>query len=1100
MAYTAYLADPKFLPWGLLPMSSRQQEYEETEKPLLDQLQAMGWEWIEGDKSDPQKTGRTSFGQVLLEERLRAAIRRINIDINGEPWLDDDRIGQAVSTIERLPSRSVMEANQEVYRLLHEGTQDEPYAEKTGHSGEATVRYIDFENVENNDFLAINQFKVERPGLTTALYPDVVLFVNGIPMVVVECKASNAGSHPVEAAREQLWRYEGRKEDNAGIPKLFFYNQLMVATSFEEAQAGAIGAPKRFFQAWKEVWPKTDEEVLDEVSAPALVPQHRLVAGMLRPANFVDLVRNFILFDDGGEQTSKIVARYQQFRAVQRTIGRLQNGQVADHGDGLDRRGGIVWHTQGSGKSFTMVFLVKKMRKLPVLRRFKVVIVTDRKALQKQLSKTAKLTGQPVRVARGISDLKALLRKKGEGLVFAMIQKYQERGEPGDDEAFPCLNDAGEILVMVDEAHRSQSQKLHANLLRALPNCARIGFTGTPILDADKKRTHEIFGPYIDTYTIDQSVADGATLQIYYEGRYVEWDTRSEETLDMHFDAAFSNLSATERDEIRKRYVTRQMVAGAEKLIRAKARDMLWHYIEVVLPNGFKAQVVAKGRDAAVRYQKFLEQARGEILEELELADPSLARLEGDEIKTLPEETQRLARALRHRELIEGLEFAAVISAGKGGAEGDTDPDSWKKWTRSSAVVNHVARFKKPLIDDDPNQCDGLAFLCIDSMLLTGFDAPIEQVMYIDRSLRQHNLLQAIARTNRIYEGKSHGLIVDYRGLAEELNEALDVYSNDDIEGAWVSVDDELPRLADRHHRVVSLFRSEGLELDDTEDCVYLLDDVELRAEFLVRYKEFLHSLDVVMPRPQALDYERDATKLSRINSKAAIRYRDEEQLNLSGAPKKVRELLDEYVRAQGIDPRVEPVSIMDADFERHVEREVSPRAKASEMEHAMRHHIDVHFDEDPVRYQGVSERLEEIRAELEGDWERMLEKLRELKVRQLEGEPDDPDGTGLDGRRELPFYRKLKEQMEAGEAFQDRSREYIEVLAEETRSLVVLITDEIDRVDFWDSAHYQEQLRKKIMRKLARSQFGIDGDLEKLGDDLVTMAKRNKGRLVKPD
>ncbi|MGM0557093.1 MAG: type I restriction endonuclease subunit R [Myxococcota bacterium] len=1068
-------------------MTGRQREYEETEKSFCEQLVEMGWAWIEGDRSDPAVTERESFGQVLLEGRLRAAIRRINTDVNGEPWLDDDRVGQAVSTIRRLHAHKVMEANQEVYRLLHEGTQVAASVEHTGHSGEATVRYVDFAEPQNNDFLVVNQFRVDRPGSGKELYPDIVLFVNGLPMVVVECKASNATADPVEKALEQLFRYEGRHPDKPSIPRLFHYNQLMVATSFEDAVAGAIGAPHRFFLQWKDVWPADEEQIRDETGTQYLTPQHKLVAGMLRPSNLVELVRNFVLFDDTGSETTKIVARYQQFRAVQNTIRRLQNGEYGDADDPIDRRGGIIWHTQGSGKSLTMVFLVRAMRRVPILQRFKVVVVTDRKSLQRQLAQTARLTHQPVEVADDTAELKRLLEKRGEGLVFAMIQKYQERSElPESDDVFPELNDSEEILVMIDEAHRSQTQKLHANLLRALPNCARLGFTGTPILMGDKKRTHEIFGPYIDKYTIEQSVADGMTEQIYYEGRFANWGTRSDETLDMHFDAAFGHLSQDDQDEIRKRYVTKKAVGGSEDLIRAKARDMLWHYIDTVLPNGFKAQVVADSRESAVRYQHYLEQAKQEVLDEIDRADPAVADLDAEEIDQLPFETRRLVRAFHHADVVERLEFAAVISGDQ------EDPEDWSRWSSNGRVNAHIGRFKKPLVHEKASKRDGLAFLCVNSMLLTGFDAPIEQVMYIDRSLRQHNLLQAIARTNRTYEGKTHGLIVDYWGLAEELNEALNVYSQTDIEGAWREVGDELPRLDDRHHRVVSLFTTRGVDIADTEDCVMLLEDVALRAEFLMRYEDFLESLDIVMPRPEALDYERDAELLGLINQKAAKRFRDDEQRDLRGASEKVRTLLDEYVRSQGVEPRIEPVSIMDADFEEHLDKERSPRAKASEMEHAARHHIDVHYDEDPVRYEALSQRLEEIRAQAEGDWERMLEMLKELKER-MERPPEDPDDTGLDGRRELPFYRVLKQEL-PGEP-DESVRAYIDALAEETQQLVEMISYEVARVDFWKNPHYQEQLHKEIATRIFNDYDTDPARAQAIATRLVNVARENRHR-----
>ena len=346
-------------------------------------------------------------------------------------------------------------------------------------------------------------------------------------------------------------------EGNEGVERLFHYNCCLIATHFQQARAGTVGALFEHYLEWKDTSPVPVRQVATDLGVQQLSSQQLLVAGMLRPAHLIDILANFTLFTQSGGKTVKIVARYQQFRAVYAAIQRLREGQTRPQHGTADQRGGIIWHTQGSGKSLTMVFLVRKLRSLPGLQRFKVVVVTDRTDLEKQLSETAVLTNEPVRKARNVADLKAVLAEQGAALVFAMIQKYQQQDEDAtivevggqasaavperrvaespapysgrkparlalQEAIFPVLNTDPEILVLVDEAHRSQASTLHANLLQALPNCARIAFTGTPIMAGERKQTIEIFGDFIDRYTIQQSEVDGATLPIRYEGRAVQ--------------------------------------------------------------------------------------------------------------------------------------------------------------------------------------------------------------------------------------------------------------------------------------------------------------------------------------------------------------------------------------------------------------------------------------------------------------------------------------------------------------------------------------------------------------------------------------------------
>jgi type I restriction enzyme R subunit len=1062
-------------------------EREAVELPLIEQLKSMGWQHIEGQTGVPYLTERQSFREVLLTGRLRDAIRRVNLDENGQPWLDERRVTEAASALERLGAHRLMEANQAATTLLLTGTSVE--GDPARHGGrDQTAHFIDFAHPERNDFLAINQFRVDLPGGQSYIIPDMVLFVNGIPLVVIECK-SPLTTNPMEEGITQLLRYSNQRawvEEQEGVERLFHYNQLLISTCFHEARVGTVGASFEQYLEWKDTSPVPQREVAAALGVEKLSSQQLLVAGMLRPAHLLDLLHNFTLFQQSGGSIVKIVARYQQFRAVQEAIRRLEHGQTrAQHGD-TDQRGGVIWHTQGSGKSLTMVFLVRKLRTLPALRAFKVVVITDRTTLEKQLSDTAALTGETVRKARTTDALQPILREPGADLVFAMIQKYQERDDepasgPEQEPLFPILNESEQILVLVDEAHRSQASKLHANLLRALPNCARIGFTGTPILLGERKLTQDIFGPFLDIYTIQQSEADGATVPILYEGRTVNAEVADGRRLDEAVLAAFPDSSPRRLAEIAARYVTSSAALEAEQLIAAKAEDMLRHYIGAVLPNGFKAQVVASSRLAATRYQAALAAAHRSLLERLESLDPALLALEQEALESRDDaETQFLVRAHAHLEAIRRLEFAAIISGSH------NDPPSWRAWSEAGRVDALIERFKKPLAQD------GLAFLCVKSMLLTGFDAPVEQALYLDRSMQGHELLQAIARVNRTSSNKTCGLVVDYFGVTDHLTEALAVYSQEDVQGALFSLKDQLPVLEARYQRVLALFRERGLsDLGDSAACVDVLREVKLRAEFVVRFKQFMQSLDQMLPRPEALHYLRDARRLGLINQLAANLYRDN-QLNLLGAGQKVRQLIDQYVLSRGIDPRVPPISILDANFAQAVDAHPSPRAKASEMEHAARHYISQHLQEDPVYYQRLSQRLEAILQAFQERWEALVAALQALTEEIRAGRPADQ--TGLDPRTQAPFLSILVE--ETGAAGEP-TPEQLSRLAKLTIALVDHIRQQIRMVDFWRTPHLQGELRGWIMQYLDQQDVVPFERQAALADRIMELAKALHARLT---
>jgi type I restriction enzyme R subunit len=1045
-------------------------ELDDVEKPFVMQLKGLGWTHIEGSLDVPAVTQRASFAEVVQESVLREQLRALNLR-DGQPWLDEGRISEAVSAITRLGVAKLMEANEKATELLIKGITVDGLPGWDGGRGQ-TIRYIDWDTPANNRFTVINQYRVDcPPGFNSAkafIIPDLVLLVNGLPLVVVECKSPSV-PEPLADAVDQLRRYSNQRraafevDDNEGNEQLFATNQLLIASSFDEARVGCIGASFEYFAQWKTVSGPdatgSEANVAASLGKANLSEQERLIAGLLTPSHLLDVVRNFMLFMQVGGQSIKAVCRYQQFRAVNRAIVRLKTGQTRLQQGEHDQRGGIIWHTQGSGKSLTMVFLVRKMRGDTQLRRFKVIVVTDRKDLQRQLSITSTLTGEVVEVAGSAAGIKSLARRKGPGLIFATIQKYRDLDIANDapltaadlpapkmaepkgiykaDEKFEVLNEDDSILVLVDEAHRTQAGDLHANLLAGLPNCARIGFTGTPIIMGEKKRTHEIFGEFIDRYTIKEAEADGATVPVLYEGRTAKGAIKDGASLDELFEDLFRNHSKEELEAIKKKYATKGNIFDAPELIADKARDILRHYVTNILPNGYKAQVVAYSRLAAIRYFKALQTARDELLLDAEALSPEDKAKDDEALCQRPPKVQSVVQAWRYRDTLRTLEFAPIISGS------NNDDPAWKPWTDGHAQEELIKRFKKPLFNAKPDKTDPLAFLVVKSMLLTGFDAPIEGVMYLDRPIREAELLQAIARVNRTGFGKRCGIVVDYFGVARHLKEALAAYADEDVEGALASLKDEVPALRDRHLRVVDLFRQQGIEsLDDAEGCIEALGSEKLRAEFAVKLKTFLGSLDTVLPRPEGLPYTKDAKRLAYIYARARNRYKDTPVLGKDvGA--KVRKLIDDHVISLGVDPKIPPIQLTDAEFDTQVARAANNRAKASEMEHAIRSHIRKHVDEDPVLYRKLSERLNEILKTIGAQWDDLVTQLQKLIDEMRSGKVGD-DSTASDlPEHYAPFLRTVLEVVAASQApsvtellrLKDVTVELVDMLVQELQS-----------------------------------------------------------------
>lgn len=1102
-------------------------ELEDVEKPFVAQLQGLGWTHIEGSLDDPAVTGRGSFTEVIQEGVLREQLRALNPGPDGAPWLDDVRLLEAVSALSRLGTHKLMEANEKATSLLIRGLTVDGLPGWNGGRGQ-TIHYIDWDTPANNRFTVINQYRVDcPPGFNTGkafIVPDLVLLVNGIPLVVVECKSPSV-PEPLAEAVDQLRRYSNQRkaafevDDNEGNEALFATNQLLVATSFDEARVGCVGATFEHYAQWKTVVGPdstgSEREAAQALGKSVLSEQERLIVGLLTPAHLLDVVQNFMLFMQAGGQTIKTVCRYQQYRAVNRAIARLKSGQTRrQHGE-HDQRGGLIWHTQGSGKSLTMVFLVRKIRADAQLRRFKVIVVTDRKDLQGQLSATATLTGEVVEVAKSISGVKALVQRKGPGLVFATIQKYRDPDSVDDaplqaadlpkvaepqatygksdtaNQKFEVLNEDDSILVLVDEAHRSHTKDSHAYLMAGIPNAAKIGFTGTPIIMGEKKRTHDIFGAFIDKYTIKESEADGATVPVLYEGRTANGAIKDGASLDELFEDLFRQHSPEELEAIKKKYATKGHIFDAPELIADKAADILRHYVTNIMPNGYKAQVVAYSRLAAIRYFEALRAARDALLAQAQELSPEEKALDDEALCQRPAKVQAVVQAWRYRDTLARIEFAPIISGS------NNDDPGWKPWTDGAAHEQLVKRFKKPLFHAKPEKTDPLAFLVVKSMLLTGFDAPIEGVMYLDRPIREAELLQAIARVNRTGFGKRCGIVVDYYGVAQHLKEALAAYADEDVEGALASLKDEVLVLRERYLRVVDVLRRQGIEsLDNTEACLTALGDERLRADFNVNLKAFLGSLDTVLPRPEGLPYCGDAKRLAYLYARARNRYKDTPVLGKDvGA--KVRKLIDDHVISLGIDPKIPPIQLTDAQFETHVARAANDRAKASEMEHAIRSHIRKHTDEDPVLYRKLSEHLNDILKTLGQRWDEVIARLQALIDELRSGKAGSGDAPSDLPEHCAPFLRTVLDVVCAGQA--PIAAELLR-LNEVTVELVDLLVQELQGSrSIWSKPAAQEDLNTQLFEHLMRlrpplvnaDQAGV------LADKLMEQARANHDKLM---
>ncbi len=712
--------------------SARLSELHHAENPARELLECLGWTYV------PRETlvaERDDEREVLLKGRVRAALLRLN------EWMTEAQADWVIGELEHFEGSGIGR-NQRVHEDL---TYGKPVSTATAGGRQSRIaRFFDFDHPEDglNDFVVTTQFRVRRGNERRDLEddqrvvkPDLVLFVNGIPLVVMEAKSPSLLDVWKSKAVRQLRRYQeaGAEWHGTGAPELFRTNLLCVAHCGAAAAYATLGAPENAYVEWKSVLPYSESEVTQRFGVEPK-GQAQLIVGLLAPATLLDILRDYVVYEPQGGKLVKKLPRYQQYRTVRAAIERLVSGRKPEE------RGGVVWHTQGSGKSLTMLWLATKLRREPRLQNPMIVVVTDRTQLDRQISGTFERCGFPApEQAASTRGLRRLLTSGGSRTVMTTIQKFEDALEAPSGR-LDVLNASEHVVVMVDEAHRTQYGALGARMSRALPNAALIGFTGTPIDRGFGRSTMQRFGPLIDSYTIPQSVEDGATVPIYYEARLPELHIEGPQTLDALFEAMFGNLPEEDQARIKRRYANKETVAEADRRIEMIALDIAQHFMTKINPNGFKAQVVAPSRAAALRYA-----------ERLNAFNVSAYPI----ITTSPNDGPEFAVA-------RNLNQAQVTSA-------FVDPEG------------------EPEI------------LVVVDMLLTGFDAPVEQALYLDRGLREHGLLQAIARVNRRFSHKPdnvdtekpHGLVIDYHGVSRDLEAALETFEWPDVKDSMEPLEED---------------------------------------------------------------------------------------------------------------------------------------------------------------------------------------------------------------------------------------------------------------------------------------------------------------------
>lgn len=1002
-----------------------------SERPAIEQLKRFGYSFIPGEQLDPEfneDSERKSRKDVILVDRLRKKLAEIN------PHLIEDSIEKAVQKITHIHAETILEANRIFHQSLISGISiDQDIGARRQ---KQTVNFIDFNDIEKNEFLAVNQFWVRKHKIQDR--PDIVIFVNGIPVVIIECKSPVARNTGVVDAQIQLLRYQEE------IPQLFYTNEVLIACNLFGAQYGTIGATIERYHEWRAPngaklpdmaeHPTVKEMIeLGLIEKKDLSPnppmQEVLIAGILRKPNLLDIIRNFIVFDYSKEEHKiiKKICRYQQYSAVNKIVKRVIEEPF---------KRGIIWHWQGSGKSLIMVFAATKLRREEEkLKNPTILIVTDRIKLDRQITDQFRDCNfpNPIQARKG-HELYSLLRNDaGTHVGCTIMTTVQKFRKP----LMKPLSDDENIIVMTDEAHRSQYGNFALNLRNTLPNAAIFAFTGTPLNKRDRN-TYRHFSPpgerYLDRYDMKQSLEDKATVPVKFESRIPNLQIVGA-SIDKLIKAVFPEKSQKELAELKRRYANVSTIMTAPRRIEQIAMDIVSHYTQKIMPNGFKAQIVATDKKSAVMYKDALDT----------LIEPSWSTV--------------------------------VITVD------NDDPLEWKKKYRRTGTEEDRLTGKEVFLSPE----HPLKILVVCDKLLTGFDAPILQAMYLDQRFKEHTLLQAIARTNRPYSRKNFGLVVDYVGVGKELAKALAIFDTKDLEG-FFSIDDikkELEYLKEWRDKAVALFRKvkrNGKPQDVIQQCLEILRPEDARAEFENLFREYAKSMDILMPDPYVNPYIEDFKFLGMIREGARNLYRDE-RLSLKHCSRKIENLIHSHIVGIGVDQILAPIDITDPDFEEELEIKGNLRAKASHMEQAIRESISTKIAEDPRFYESLQEDLETI---IEEERNRRIDEAEYLKrldkIRKKDKAREDfaqEKGLNMDEYAFYGLFGPFEDEVFSGN---DGRR------CEATKDLVSLIKERIV-VDWIEREDIKKEIRREIKERLKKIGFPSE-KMEKFTAEILSLAE----------
>ena len=848
-----------------------------SELPALEQLVSMGYQYI--SKNDLNKE-RKKTTEVLLYDRLQQAIQRIN------PQLDSNGVADALDQIreDSFPfSLDTIETNEKIRAKLvglsQTGGLEPITVDQIDTSGvvKKTVKLFDFENIDNNDFVVTNQFELQ--GFKNPIYPDIILFVNGIPLVIIECKSPFIVQWLEEAVEQK--NFKKYRSTGNGYERLMFYNHILVVTCGTLARHGTISYDTNQFQKsrWSSAYPLSDTQVEEKFGASR--EQEILIAGMLEKSHLLDLLKNFVIYQTKNNQRIKIIAKHQQYRAVTKCVQQIKTVD--------NRKGGVIWHTQGSGKSYTMHWVAKQAMQLGNL---PIIVVTDRRQLDKQIHDTFTQAGFTfTEQADHSTDLEDFIRSPKGKILMTTIQKFEE----------VKITTKEKIIVLVDEAQRTQYGTGAGAMDNAMPNGIYFGFSGTPI-DKEDKSTFKVFGELIDKYGFEESKADGATIPIKYVGKLPNLFVEGNESIDELFERIIGSepdMTPELKEKLKREYVTKKkVIAEAPQRIKKIAIDIADHFTNNILDNGYKAMIVASSRDSAVQYKKML-----------------------DSIKAPPSKI---------------IMDQKIGEVGKDGVSWDTYYLTDKQKREAEDY------FKTP---QDPTK-----ILNVVDMLLVGFDAPIVKVLYLDKSLREHALLQAIARVNRPYdEWKTEGLIVDYYGITKNIQEALQIFDSDAIKGAWEEDDQQLVVLKAYHSATMNHLK--GVDRSDLNKIIESFEPADKRDEFEEDFKKFSKVLNSQMYKKETTQYIPDFKELCQIRQLLRNWYEDPKTSTRKYAVM-IQRIIDDAIRAKGISELIKPMEITYENFLAYVSKFKSPRARTALVKNKTEQVIQENMSQDPAYYE----------------------------------------------------------------------------------------------------------------------------------------------------